>query len=117
MTIVKKTWCGTEMSHELRDGAAVKWLMIVAPDLLVKMPEAHAKVPQFDGRENISSVEMFSEPPPLLALVFYIQGNRDEKDNGWIVRFFPGLRHNDARHIALHQNIMKHTGAVYQPER
>jgi hypothetical protein len=109
-----KTWCGAVMSHEFRDEAAVKWLTMVAPDLLVKMPAAHALLPQFDDHENICSMEMFSEAPPVLALVFYIRGNREEKYNGWIIRIFPGLRHNDDRHIALHQNFQKLSGAMHQ---
>jgi len=114
MTVTMKTWCGAVMSHEFRDEVAVKWLRMAAPDLLLRMPAAQATLPQFDDRENICSMEMFSEAPPVLALVFYIQGNRDEKYNGWIIRIFPGLRHNDARHIALHQNFQKSSGAIQQ---
>ena len=60
MTVTIKTWCGAVMSHEFRDEAAVKWLKLVAPDLLVKMPATQAVLPQFEDHENICSMEMFS---------------------------------------------------------
>lgn len=112
MKIEIQTWAGQQVSHELRDEAAEKWLKVVAPDLLVTLAEANRNAPKVPGRENVALMELFNAIE--MALVFYIMGNVDEEDNGWIVRFFPGMKEGDARHISLRKNMSRKMGWVYK---
>jgi len=114
MNIIKKMWCGLEIVGELRDEMAARWLTLVAPDLLVRLPMEMAMMPVYDDGENIGSAELWNIVPPHLALVFFIVGNENEEHNGWIVRFFPGLRRHDDNHIKLLHNIEKFTGGKLQ---
>lgn len=86
---------------EFYDDVALRELKRLDPEMPQKLIEQTSKMPIYDGKEVIATVEYFKDNPPMMAMFCYVAGNNDPKLNGWVMRLFVGVRYNDDKHIAI----------------
>lgn len=93
--------------HEFMDEPALEWLRIYGPELEQVMIDKANKCPVYDGKEVIVFQEFFLALPPAFAMVSYVHGNDDPKDNGWALRIFEGVQPNSDEYFLILKGFEK----------
>lgn len=99
---------GSVKMIELRDQSCLEWCQKYGvPDThLMQMRNRVALSPQYDDMEVSAMLELWCDKAPFLyANLMFIAGNKNEEDNGWIVRIFPGIRKNSELYFSIYQTI------------
>ncbi len=101
-------------AFQLIDDKAKEWVEKYAPNLIKVLPESLKNVPEFDDKENIAHVELFSDKA--FVMVKYITGNTDASKNGWVCDFYGGVKENSNEHIKIIQIYQEVSKSKFQYE-
>lgn len=97
---------------DFRGEDALRKLVLLDPKVPEAMIKRSKEIPCYDGKEVVVMCQCFlRDDPPILALWSYISGNDNPNHNGWLLRWFEGVKENSAEHNYIMERIMKLSGA------